>query len=133
VIPFNSNFRLFHGSDWFALNQKTLDRLFELDPVNHPVVRFFVDHFPAHENQFPCPQEIVIQSLVGNLEGLLRGGRNCHFIDWTGSTDWHPRILNLGHWDDIQKSGALWARKFDVIQSTELLKKLHDEILDSNP
>lgn len=129
-IPFNKEFKIFHGSDWFLLNQKSVSYLLEVFTHQHPLVKFYLEGFSKKGIQTPSPVEIVIQSLLGNATELVGAYHNWHYIDWSGVRDWHPHILTERHWSDIMTSKALWARKFDLVQSAGLRTRLEAEILD---
>lgn len=130
IIPFSKDFKIFHGSDWFLLNQRTVKYLLEVCTNDHPLIKFYLKEFSQKKIQSPSPVEIVIQSILGNTTELYGEYYNWHYIDWSGVTDWHPHILTERHWSDLIASKALWARKFDLVQSAPLRTRLDTEVLN---
>lgn len=129
-LPFGKDFHLFHGSDWFVLSQKAVAYLLESNLHNHPLVQFYLTKCPFENGlQKPSPQEIVIQSILGNEKSLNGEYRNWHYINWEGVVDWHPNILTEYHLPAIVSSDALWARKFDLEHSSTLIEQINKEIL----
>jgi Core-2/I-Branching enzyme len=128
--PFSSDFRFYFGANWFILRRRAVEQLFTEDPYNHAFVRFFGE-IEKKENTHTSPEEAFVQTLLhnkrdGNLDlcpDYLR------YIDWTDARDWHPNTLNMRHWEHIRGSNALFARKFDYVQSRELLDKIDCELL----
>ncbi len=132
IIPFGDSFHIFHGSNWLVLSEHAVEYLLSRDIALHPVTRFYLTQYDRQDSrQSPCPQEIVIQSILGNAPELRGVYRNWHYIDWEGARDWHPNILTERHWPAIVASDALWARKFDLKQSGTLLHRIDTEILDA--
>ncbi len=129
VIPFGENFQLYHGSDWFVLGQRAVAYLLDLNIWEHPVVQFYLTAYPQNPSQAPSPVETVIQSLLGNAHQLRGQYRNWHYIDWRGTTDWHPQVLTEQHWTELLASDALWARKLDLERSAGLRQRLDTHIL----
>lgn len=132
VIPFRDGFYVFHGSNWLVLSECAVEYLLRQDIACHPVTEFYLTQYDQQDDrQSPCPQEIVIQSILGNARELKGAYRNWHYIDWEGAKDWHPNVLTERHWSAIIASDALWARKFDLEKSATLLKRIDTEILDT--
>ncbi|SDL59985.1 Core-2/I-Branching enzyme [Catalinimonas alkaloidigena] len=128
-LPFNDKFKLYHGSNWMMMNRKVVEKLWEDSPYHHALVNFYQKHIHG-EDQHPCPQEVIIPSLIGNLKevnGIVT--ENYRYIDWKEASDWHPNTLTIRHWEALKTSDALWARKFNFPESTELLEKIDDELL----
>lgn len=78
-----------------------------------------------------CGDECFLQTLVYNSKFmnnvfLDENGTNHRYIDWNGSKNAGPRILNESDYDNIKKSECFFARKIDEYESKELI-----ELLDS--
>ena len=78
-----------------------------------------------------CGDECFLQTLVYNSKFmnnvfLDEKGTNHRYIDWKGSKNAGPRILNESDYDNIKKSDCFFARKIDEYESKELI-----ELLDS--
>jgi Core-2/I-Branching enzyme len=126
--PFNSNYLPYCGSDWMMFNRKVLNRIVQSDLMNHPSIPFI-----AEANDFPdrnaSPVEIILQSFIMNQKDLKVEYNYHRFINWKGSTQWHPNILDMTYFDAIKESPALFGRKFNDEKSLELLERLDKEIL----
>lgn len=126
--PFNSRLRLFFGANWFILRRSIVERLLLFEPKQHPAVAFF-ESIERVENKHMSFDECLIQTLLGQDTSLDLDPDPLRFIDWDGAKDWHPNILTMRHWDAIQRSNALFARKFDSVVSRELLDRI-DAVID---
>lgn len=132
-IPINpastgfKNYKAFTGSDWFFINNKTLFRVLDAGIANHPISKHV-----AKQNMAPdmtaSAVEIVLQTFILNQEDLKGCDNYYRYINWEGTTDWHPNTLTLEHWEDIKNNEALFARKFDVNKSKELIEKIKKEL-----
>lgn len=124
------NYTPYTGADWFFLNNKTTRRIIDADIPNHPITQHV-----AKQNQSPdmnaSPDEIIIQTFVKNQSDLNGCDNYYRYINWKGTNDWHPNTLTMDYWEDIKKSDALFARKFDKTTSNELITKLNTEIIKS--
>ena len=111
------------GSDWYFVNNKSAKFIVESDLASHPITKFI-----AKQNLAPdmnaSPDEIIIQTLLRNNTDLRGCNNNFRYIDWSNSKNWHPNTLTEKDWSEIQKSKALFGRKFDDIKSSSLLSKI---------
>ena len=129
-VPFNSDFAIWHGSNYFMLNNKAVSSLLGEEATYQRLVHFY-DGFKT-DDQHPCPQEIVIQSiLMNNCKHLKINGDYLRFIKWREGI-WSPEYLDEKYFNEIRSSNALFARKFksplsdsltDLIDNTLLNKK----------
>lgn len=94
------------------------------------LVKFYKKHIKATPNMHPCPQETVLQTFIANQEDLKIDYNNYRYINWQGTKNWSPNNLTLDHFEEIRKSGAHWARKFDNTTTSSSLKvKIDNELL----
>ncbi len=126
--PFNDLMYPYAGSDWYFFNRKTVDRILQADIVNHPITQYIAKANTAPDKN-ASPDEILIQTFVKNQKDLIGSNDYHRFIDWTNAKDWHPNTLTLEHWEAIKKSKALFARKFNWEQSSELIELINRELL----
>ncbi|MDP2107018.1 MAG: hypothetical protein Q8J76_13570, partial [Desulfobulbaceae bacterium] len=56
----------------------------------------------------------------------------CHYIDWNAQQKVLPKILTSQDLGALRHSKALFARKFDSIQSLELVQILENEVMGSH-
>ena len=121
--PFNKQFRLLYGANWFILRRPTVERLLDNNPKEHPLVSFF-DRVERAENKHMSLDECIVQTILGQEGSSKLNQDPLRFIDWENSKNWHPNILTMNHWEAIQRSNALFARKFDHMKSRELLDQI---------
>lgn len=127
TLPFDEDYLAYHGSNWLSLSKNALQALLEQNPEEHPVTKFFTS-FAGHGDMFPCPQEVIIPSILGNL-GLDNSIQSKRFIDWEGVTDWSPHWLDLGHFEAIAQGQYHFARKMHPKKSLALMDKIDRELL----
>ncbi len=122
------NFIPYTGADWLFMNNKTIKTLLKADIPNHPLSKYV-----AKQNQAPdknaSPDEIIIQTFIKNQKELKGCDNYYRYINWEGTTEWHPNTLTIDYWDKIKNSDALFARKFDAITSKNLISKINSEII----
>ncbi len=87
-----------------------------------------LQHSPAlvaHYRQTYCPNESIFHTLL--LPRVPRnGGHNLHYVRFVGDRP-HPELMTQADWDDLVKSRAFFARKFDP-HDVALLNRV-DQIL----
>jgi hypothetical protein len=118
----------FQGSDWFAMNRKTVRLMLDAELEVGAVSRY-LEEVNSQLNTLVSSIEMVIQTFVGNHPGLKVHPNNLRFIDWKNAKNYHPNTLTMDHWAAIQASDALFARKFAVGKSDELLDRIDGELL----
>jgi len=127
--PFNSKLKPYTGSDWFIMNRKAMKSILEEDIPNHPAF-----HYLAQANldkkRNASPIEILVQTFIANNKDLkIKSDNYYRYIDWEGTTEWHPRTLVMNDLDSIKISDALFARKFNDEESLPLIAEIDRDIL----
>lgn len=132
-IPINpkktgfKGYQPYTGADWFFINNRTLRRVIGAKIVDHPISKHV-----ARQNLAPdmnaSPDEIILQSFIRNQSDLNGCDNYYRYINWEGCQNWHPNTLTKAYWNDIKESDALFARKFDLHDSKELIEKIKREI-----
>ena len=116
------------GSQWWLLSRDTVVMILSFLKENKEVENFFQNVW--------IPDEIFFQTVLYHLKGddpcIIN--KNYRFIEWEKKADLdfisNPKELTVLDFEQLQKTEALFARKFDEIQSSELLQqllKLHSE------
>ncbi len=126
--PFLDENEPWQGSNWLSINRTVVEKIIAEDVKNGGLVNFYKNHIGANPNMHPCPQETVLQTFVANQADLKIEYNNYRYINWEETKNWSPNTLNIGHFEDIKKSDAHWARKFDN-DSIELLKLIEARLL----
>jgi hypothetical protein len=118
----------YHGSDWFIVNRKIIEYILSNETKIAEVVKFLEDVNKGPDINV-CPAEVVFQTILGNAKLFNLDNYNYRFINWINSKDWHPNTLTLADYNSIQKSDALFARKFNWEKSKDLIELIDRELL----
>jgi hypothetical protein len=118
--------KIYAGSQWWMLSRKTIEKLLTLLQTNPSIEKFF-------ENVW-IPDEIFFQSLVLHLKQDEHNLVNNNFraIKWLKadkSTIRFPKVLTVADFNDLIQSEAFFARKFDEVQSAELIHLINNHKL----
>jgi len=127
-ILFNDSFIPYHGSDWFAINKKAMKFILESEEKINKIVLFLADVNKGPDINV-CPPEVVFQTILGNNKNLFLNNNYYRFTDWENAKDWHPNTLTIRHWNALQSSDALFARKFKWEESKDVIELIDSEIL----
>ncbi len=112
---------LYGGSTYWSLKRESLEYVFQY-MENHPR---FLERF---KYSF-CSEEIFFQTIL--LNSPMKGNiinNNMRFIIWEERNGNFPANLDCNDYNDILKSDALFARKFEYPISEDLLKKIKENI-----
>lgn len=115
----SKSLKFYGGSQWFSIPYKALSIIFEFLRVNPDFLEYF--------RYVKIPDESFFQTLFLNcehpyIENNLRN-QNLHLIKWD-KPYMHPRLLNENNLYQIKKSKSLFARKFDIVQSSKIINYL---------
>jgi hypothetical protein len=124
-LPFNENFRLYNGEQWFMGNKKTLKFLAEIDYKNHPLVKYI-------NTTEMAPDNVIYQTFIGNNPDIKSEEKGYRFIDWRNCQNYHPNTLTEQHFEELINSDAFFARKLDYTISEKLLNRIDSELLEKN-
>ena len=132
------------GPQWFALTNETVGYILK-----------FIEENPAYTAYMKTTEGTdgtYIQTIFGNsprfnnmwgYKAYMEHERNwtpsapifnnhaaCSvFMDWSERAKTKPAVLTMEYWNEIQTASHLFARKFDVTQSQELIRKIDSDIL----
>ncbi|MBR4264893.1 MAG: hypothetical protein IKQ46_02435 [Bacteroidales bacterium] len=126
-VPFNEDFPIWHSSNYFMLNNKAIKQLLEQEECYNKLVKFY-ETFNS-KNQHPCPQEIVIQSIImNNCKNINICNNYYRYIKWVEGV-WSPIYLTEDNYEEVKNSDALFARKFRSPESDKLTKLIDNNLL----
>jgi len=113
------------GSQWWTIDWHTLEYI--LDYVQrHKIYTQF------HRWTF-APDELFFQGILLNAkdQGLKKklSNDNKRYMKWMSANSGHPDVLRRGDLEDLLRSDALFARKFDVTKDTEVLDLIDEHCL----
>ncbi|MEM8937769.1 MAG: beta-1,6-N-acetylglucosaminyltransferase [Bacteroidota bacterium] len=104
------------GSNWVNLSADSVDYLFR-----------FLNENPSYLKKLKysrATDEIWIQSVLANSELKTKiVNYDLRYIDWTSGPDF-PRTLTMEDFEKIQKSDALFGRKFSLQKDPKLVERL---------
>jgi hypothetical protein len=110
----------FGGEAYWSLPRRAVDYVHGFSRERPKVVRFF--------RHVACPEEMFFQTVL--LNSPLRDevvNDQLRYIEWHFEDD-HPVVLTAADFDDIVRSGALFARKFDVTVDSTVLDMIDERI-----
>lgn len=137
---FLSGITPFRGSTWFCLNKATL--YYITDYLNTRKGKNYTNYFKAVQ----CADEIFFHTIVLNspfaeycrfysrdAHSHLRNENHAylHYIDWDQSRE-NPAILDLRDLPLLQRTPALYARKFHEKKSSHLLNVIDHQRTTNN-
>lgn len=118
------NMKPFAGSTWWIMDMYALNYLLDYVNKNPAYVKFHKRTFAADELFF---QMILLNTTDKRLAKSI-SGNNKRFIKWKKNAA-NPETLHANDVDDIIKSDALFARKFDMHTDTTVLDMIDERCL----
>jgi len=113
--------KLYGGSTYWTLSRDCVEYVFK-----------YMDAHPDFKKRFDysfCSEEIFFQTVLLNSplkDNIIQD--NLRFIVWEVRNGNFPANLDMRDFEDITKSKALFARKFEFPVSSELLSKINQKI-----
>jgi hypothetical protein len=109
--PFSETLKCYGGSGWFTCNRKAAERLLADNADNRALLAHYSRRFASDES-FP-------HTILCNQPDLKISKDSKRYIDWSQGGH-HPKTLGIEDISRIVKSGAHFARKFDLTEGTEV-------------
>ncbi len=122
-LPFGWN--PFGGSQWWGLSRECILYLENTFRTKPEVIRYFRHAF--------IPDESLFQTVIANeprFSGRIVNDDLRH-IDWERPNPRYPRTLDMEDLDRLRGSPKLFARKFEIGRSGELLDRVDAELLSA--
>jgi hypothetical protein len=115
----------FGGSQWWSLSRECILYLENTFRTKPKVLRYYKHVF--------IPDESLFQTVIGNEPRFL--GRivndDLRHIDWDRPNPKYPRTLDMEDFDRLCASPKLFARKFEIDRSRDLLDRIDAELLST--
>lgn len=112
-------FKYWFGSQWWCLNGETVQWI--ANYLNcHEEYGMFFEHSL-------CPDECFFQTLVMNSPFASRVRPFLHYVKWEEGKS-SPQTITMADYEKCMASGKLMARKFDIDEEPEIIKKLENLI-----
>jgi hypothetical protein len=110
------DFTVVGRSNWFTLTIPAMDYLLQFLEDNPRVVNYFKYCWGA--------DEFIFSTVIFNSPFRQHIVDNLMYVDWTGRTDGHPRVLLSSDLPALQTTEKLFARKFDIEKDAQILDLL---------
>jgi len=129
---FVSGMTPYHGSQWWCLTDECVRYVLDFVSRNPDYVRFF--------RFVRAPDEVFFQTIIKaspfgdrishDFEKCPLGGNDCggHYVVWDEEANALPKVLDETDFEDLVKSRALFARKFDETVSKGLIEMVEKRI-----
>ncbi len=112
--PFNEQFTWYGGSQWQTLSRKCIYYVKNFIRENPRLIKYY--------EKTLVPDESLIQTILINNPDFNICCDNKRYIDFTGTTGGHPRVLTSQDYETITTGGFHFARKFE--QNSDVLDML---------
>jgi len=117
---FPLDYRIVGRANWFTLTEAAARYVLDFIDSHPRVVRYFKYCWGADE--FIFATILYNSSFRGSIEN------NLVYVDWTGQTKGHPRVLGSGDFSRLRSSEKLFARKFDLSADAGIFSLLEEHI-----
>ncbi|KMT12428.1 hypothetical protein BVRB_5g103600 [Beta vulgaris subsp. vulgaris] len=115
-------FKLFTGSAWVVVTRSFVEYcIWGWDNFPRTILMYMTNFISSPESYF--------HTVICNTEEWRSTaiGHDLHYIAWDYPPKQHPRILSMKDFDEMVKSGAIFARKF--AKNDRILDKIDKELL----
>jgi hypothetical protein len=119
ILParkFPLDYAIVGRANWFTLTHAASKYLLEFLDSHPEVTRFFKYSWGA--------DELIFSTIIYNSPFKEKIRNNLVYVDWSGQTHGHPRILGVEDYDRLVQSDKLFARKMDMEKNALLFDKL---------
>ena len=139
ILPrsLNRKIRFYHGSQWWALTERSIKYIFNFLQQNPDYIDFYKYTNSSDEIFFhsiikssPFSENIThdFEQPLYLSDSASANEHGCHYISWSKG-DRSPKILDVNDIGSLMNSKALFARKFDEQVSKDLISILEQKIL----
>jgi Core-2/I-Branching enzyme len=108
-------------ANWFTLTNDSVNYILQFLNAHPEVIRYFKYCWGA--------DEFIFATILYNSKYKPFIEDNLVYVDWTGQTKGHPRILESGDFQKLITSNKLFARKFDMALYPEIFDQLENFII----
>jgi hypothetical protein len=112
------DYKLVGRSNWFTITENAARYIVTFLGKNPEVARYFKFCWGG--------DEFIFASILYNSPFREKINSSLVYVDWTGQTEGHPRILLTVDLPRMQSSGKLFARKLDILVDNELMVQLEN-------
>ncbi|MDP4151133.1 MAG: beta-1,6-N-acetylglucosaminyltransferase [Bacteroidota bacterium] len=112
--------KLVGRANWFTLTPAAATYVLDFLKNNPKVVRFFKYVWGA--------DEFIFSTILYNSPFREQIVDNLVYVDWTGQTGGHPRVLGAGDFERLRRTDKLFGRKFDMSADAAIFGMLEEWI-----
>lgn len=109
-------YKIVGRANWFTLTNDAADYILQFLQKNPEVSRYFKYCWGA--------DEFIFATIIYNSHFQPNIENNLVYVDWTGQTKGHPRILETADFEKLKTSHKLFARKFDLQLHPQIFEQL---------
>ena len=113
---FNDGFICYGGSFFCVLSAACAHYARDFARENPDIVKYF--------RTMPAPDEVFLQTVLVNSGKFHLNHDGKHYIDFSKSSNNHPKVLGAADMPAMLASGAHWARKFNSDADPEVMDML---------
>lgn len=118
-LVISKGIQLSYGGNWFSLPEYAVDTI-----LNNTAK--IEKYFRKSENA----DEIFVQSILRE-EGLKTVDNDLRLVDWSRGSNAHPYVFKEEDYNEIMKSGKLYARKFDESIDKKIIDQIFNNIMQA--
>jgi hypothetical protein len=116
ILParkFPLDYAIVGRSNWFTVSSHAVEYILDFLDDNPAIVRYFKYCWGA--------DEFIFSTVLYNSPFRNHIEDNLTYVDWTGRTDGHPRVLGQEDIHALRSSPKFFARKFDDSKDKEVI------------
>ncbi|HEY4109286.1 beta-1,6-N-acetylglucosaminyltransferase [Puia sp.] len=121
---FPLDYKIVGRSNWFTVTTAAVQYISGFLKQHPEIVRYFKLCWGA--------DEFIFASVLYNSSFRDRIRDSLVYVDWTGKTDGHPRILDVRDFEKMKASGKLFGRKFDQDTDSRIIDMLEQSIQNTS-
>ncbi len=114
------NHKIVGRANWFTITKNAASYIISFLKQNPAIVRYYKYCWGA--------DEFIFSTALFNSDFRSNIRNNLVYVDWTGQTKGHPRILTSADFEKLIKSEKLFARKLESDVSSDLFTRLEEFI-----
>lgn len=107
-------------ANWFTITKAAATYIIQFLKEHPEIVRYYKYCWGA--------DEFIFSTALYNSAFQQNICNNLVYVDWTGQTKGHPRVLNMHDLPKLQQSDKLFARKIDATYNEEIITALEQWI-----
>jgi hypothetical protein len=107
-------------ANWFTITNAAAIYILDFLKDHPEIIRYYKYCWGA--------DEFIFSTILYNSAFQKKLQENLVYVDWTGQTKGHPRLLETIDFPNLQKSNKLFARKLDMQHNSEIITMLENWI-----